>query len=50
MQNAPEPNGEGPGRGVLYRADCSVPGGGWLSRQEVEIALDAPDGIAWSIT
>lgn len=45
LQSIPDPSGDGTGRGVLHRADCTVPGGGWLSRQEFEIALDMPDVI-----
>ncbi|MFJ5217154.1 DUF6233 domain-containing protein [Streptomyces sp. NPDC088354] len=40
LQSVPDPSGDGYGRGVLHRGDCDVPGGGWLGRRELEIALD----------
>lgn len=42
LQSVPDPRG-GPGRGVLHRDDCRVPGGGRLNRQEFEVALGMPD-------
>ncbi|MFJ4848828.1 MULTISPECIES: DUF6233 domain-containing protein [unclassified Streptomyces] len=42
LQSVPDPQG-GPGRGVVHRDDCRVPGGGRLSAKEFEIALGMPE-------
>ncbi|MFD3454191.1 DUF6233 domain-containing protein [Streptomyces sp. NPDC058691] len=48
LQSVPDPQG-GPGRGVVHRDDCRVPGGGRLSAKEFEIALGMPDVSACAI-
>ncbi|MYX36713.1 MULTISPECIES: DUF6233 domain-containing protein [unclassified Streptomyces] len=46
LESIPNLSGKGPGRGVVHRGDCPAATGGWLSRKELDIALDQPEVTA----
>ncbi|MEU4091984.1 hypothetical protein [Streptomyces sp. NPDC026673] len=46
LESVLAPNGKGPRRGVVHRGDCPAAAGGWLSRKELDVALDQPEVTA----
>ncbi|MGI5252762.1 DUF6233 domain-containing protein [Actinacidiphila glaucinigra] len=46
LESIPPSSGKGAGRGVVHRGDCPAAAGGWLSRKELDVALDQPEVTA----